>query len=118
MKLIVECNLATNGGSCNTKKNQDTGLYVPCLFSEQNGWKEECKGKSEKETIKFLQDSILELAFKMGKCRKRIGKKWRNHNTKQKEIEKVRKQVQEKINGINHEIKLLLKESRQSKIKL
>lgn len=115
MKLIEKCSHTTNGGSCNTKKNQETGLYEPCVFSEWTAWKRECEGKSKKETIKFLQDTIMSLGLKMCQCRKRIEKTWCNHKKTEVEIKNIKRQVQKEINEINSEIKSLLRSSRYSK---
>jgi hypothetical protein len=122
MKLILKCGLTTNGGHCKAKENQETGLYEECVFSKWTWteWKKECEGKSKEETIKFLQDSIMTLGFKMGECRKRIERTWRNHNKKEIKVENIRQKIEKEINKINCKIKSLslLKSNRFSKIKL
>lgn len=115
MKLVKKCSHATNGWSCNTKKNQETGLYEPCVFSEWTAWEKQCKGKNRKETIKFLQDTIMSLGLKMGQCRKRIEKTWCNHKKTEIEIKEIKQQVQKEIDRINSEIKSLLRSSHHSK---
>jgi len=105
MRLIQGCSQATNGGHCDAKKNQKTGLYELCVFSKWTEWKKECEGKSKKETIKFLQDSIMDIGLKMSECRKRIEKRWCNHEKKEMEINNIRQQIQKEIDKINCEIK-------------
>lgn len=111
MKVIIgkcDCDASTNGGSCKAKKIQGTRSYETCEFAGCTEWKEECKDKSTEETIKFLQDEIMNLGFfKMNSCIKRIKTKWRNHDENEERISRIRKKVNKKIDKINREIKAL-----------
>ncbi|MFA5392172.1 MAG: hypothetical protein WC306_00550 [Candidatus Paceibacterota bacterium] len=100
-----DCCIFTNGGSCQAEKIQGTEFHEKCVFV---GMEWECKDKSTKEKIKFLQEKIMNLGFfKMEKCKRRIEKKWKNHHENEEKIKKIRQKVKIAINNINSEIKLL-----------
>jgi len=116
MKPIKNCGHNTNGGSCDTKKDQNTQLCVPCVFLEWTRWenKHEHEAKNKKEKIEFLQHSIIRLRWKMEECRRRIEKTGCNQKKKKDAIKNVKLAVEIETKKINNKIKLLLTSIRRS----
>ena len=118
MKIIEKCDCGefTNGESCKAKNIEGTKSYEKCEFAGCicTKWKEECKNKSIKEKITFLQNKIMDIGFfRMENCKKRIEKKWKNHHANEEKIRKIRQKVKVAIDNINSEIKLLKKNARK-----
>jgi len=68
--MNILCNFLTNGGNCKTgPKNQETGLYEPCVFRNNDLRKRPKLSREKKAEITCL--SASECGRRLRKCRER-----------------------------------------------